>query len=85
MFQILNYQFILKQKKGGEILRRKNLIKLRVDLGLKSKEMAKKLGISPTKYSNIENGKVEPSIDLLYKFQELFGIDNVLDLVEKEA
>ena len=40
MFQILNYQYFLKQKKGVEYLKRKNLIKLRADLGLKSQEFA---------------------------------------------
>lgn len=84
MFQILNYQFILKQKKGGDSLKRKNLIKLRVDLGLKSKEMAEKLGISTTKYSNIENGKVKPSIDFAYKVKEVFNIDDVMELLKKE-
>lgn len=82
MFQILNYQFILKQKKGGESLKRKNLIKLRVDLGLKSKDMADKLGVSTTKYSNIENGKVKPSIDFAYKIQKVFDVDDVLELLE---
>ena len=46
--------------KGGEIVKRKNLIKMRIDLGLKSKDVAEKLGITTTKYSNIENGKVNP-------------------------
>lgn len=82
MFQMINFQYILKQKKGGESLKRKNLIKLRVDLGLKSKEMAEKLGISTTKYSNIENGKVKPSIDFAYKIQELFDVEDVLELLE---
>lgn len=84
MFQIKNYQFILKQKKGGEIMKRKNLIKFRVDLGLKSVEMADKLGITRTKYSNIENGKVKPSIDLAYKIQEVFNIDDVMGLLKEE-
>ena len=83
MFQILNYQYTLKRKKGGEIVKRKNLIKLRVDLGLKSKEMAEKLGITTTKYSNIENGKVSPSIELAYKLQELFDVDDILELLKK--
>ncbi len=82
MFQILNFQLILKQKKGGENLKRKNLIKLRIDLGLKSKEMAEKLGITTTKYSNIENGKVKPSIDFAYKIQEVFDVEDVLELLE---
>lgn len=72
----------MKQKKGGENLKRKNLIKLRIDLGLKSKEMAEKLGITTTKYSNIENGKVKPSIDFAYKIQEVFEVEDVLELLE---
>lgn len=64
-------------------MKRKNLIKLRVDLGLKSKEMAEKLGITTTKYSNIENGKVSPSIELAYKLQELFDVDDILELLKK--
>ena len=63
-------------------MKRKNLIKLRIDLGLKSKDMADKLGVSITKYSNIENGKVRPSIDFAYKLQEVFGVDDVLELLE---
>ena len=64
-------------------MKRKNLIKFRVDLGLKSKEFADKLGITKSKYSNIENGRVEPSIELLYKFQEVFDVDDVLELMKK--
>ena len=82
MFQMINFQYILKHKKGGENLKRKNLIKLRIDLGLKSKEMAEKLGITTTKYSNIENGKVKPSIDFAYKIQEVFEVEDVLELLE---
>ena len=65
-------------------MKRKNLIIFRIELGLKSKEMAEKLGISTVRYSNIENGKVEPSIELLYKMQDLFGVDDVLELMKKE-
>lgn len=65
-------------------MKRKNLIKLRIDLGLKSKEMAEKLNITTTKYSNIENGKVNPSIDFAYKIQELFEVDDVMELLKKE-
>ena len=66
-------------------MKRKNLVKYRVDLGLQSQEMAEKLGVTKTKYSNIENGKVEPSISLLYQMQEIFGIDDVLELMKKES
>lgn len=65
-------------------MKRKNLIKFRIDLGLKSKEMAEKLDILPPVYSNIENGKKEPSIELAYKIQEVFGVDDILDLLKKE-
>jgi DNA-binding XRE family transcriptional regulator len=50
----------------------------------KAKDVAKKLGISETTYSLIKNGKTMPSLELAYKFQEVFGIDDVLDLLRKE-
>lgn len=65
-------------------MKRKNLIKLRVDLGLKSNEMAEKLNISRTKYSNLENGRVKPSIDLAYKIQEVFNVDDVMEILKEE-
>ena len=51
---------------------------------LKAKEVAEKLGISETTYSLIKNGKTTPSIELAYKFQEVFGVDDVLELLRKE-
>ena len=60
----------------------KNLIKFRIDLGLNSKEMAKKLNLSQTAYSNLENGKKKPTIELAFTIQEVFGVDNVLELFE---
>lgn len=51
---------------------------------LKAKEVAKKLGVSETTYSLIRNGKTMPSLEFAYKFQEIFGVDNVLELLEKE-
>ena len=82
MFQILNYQYILKRMKGGEIMRLKNLIKFRIDNNLTSKEMANKLNLSPTAYSNLENGKKKPTIKIAFTIQEVFGVDNVLELFE---
>lgn len=73
MFQILNYQYFLKQKEGVENLKRKNLIKLRTDLGLKSQEFAELLGISRQHYSNIENGKVDPTFGLMLKLEEILN------------
>lgn len=51
---------------------------------LKAKEVAEKLGISETTYSLIKNGKTTPSIELAYRFQEVFGVDDVLELLKKE-
>lgn len=49
----------------------------------KAKEVAKKLGISETTYSLIKSGKTTPSFDLAYKFNEIYGIDDVLELLRK--
>ena len=62
-----------------------NLYKFRKrDLKLSQENMAKQLGISRPHYSDIENGKVSPSIDFAYKIQEVFGVDDVMDLLKKE-
>ena len=53
-------------------MKRKNLIKFRINLGLKSKEVAKMLEISNVHYSNIETGKVNPTFGLMRKFEEVF-------------
>lgn len=63
---------MLQIVKGGEKLKRKHLIKFRIDLGLKSKDMAEKLGVSRVHYSNIENGKVDPSFKFVEKFGNIF-------------
>lgn len=63
----------------------KNLIKFRIDNNLSSKEMAEKLNLSPTAYSNLENGKKKPTIEIAYKIQEVFGVDDVMKLLKKEA
>lgn len=61
----------------------KNLIKFRIDNNLSSKEMAEKLNLSPTAYSNLENGKKKPTIEIAYKIQEVFGVDDVMKLLKK--
>jgi len=48
---------------------------LRVYNDLKSYELADKLGISNSYLSEIENGKKEPSIDLINKYAEIFGTE----------
>ena len=63
---------------------RLNLILWEKKNNLKGKEVAEKLGISETTYSLIKNGKTMPSLELAYRFQEVFGIDDVLELLKKE-
>ena len=61
-----------------------NLIKFRKSLKLSQEEMAEKLGISRPHFSDIENGKTNPSIELAFKMQEIFEVDDVLELFKKE-
>lgn len=58
----------------------KNLIKFRIDLGLTSKEMADKLNLSTTAYSNLENGKKKPTVEIAFTIQRVFEVDDVLEL-----
>ncbi len=47
-------------------------------------ELANKLGISQGAVSMIENGERNPSLELLYKMSQTFGVP-IDDLIEKEA
>ena len=69
-------------------MKRKNLIKFRIDLGLKSQEMAEKLGISRVHYSYIENGKKDPTFGFLEKFESTckemdIELDDIWELFKK--
>ena len=68
----------------GDDLKRVELEVFRTRKQLTQEEMASKLGISRPHYSSIENGKVDPSIELAFKMQEVFGVDDVLNLFKKE-
>lgn len=46
--------------------------------------MCERLGVASSHYSNIERGISDPSYDLLVRFQEVFKVNNVLELFEKE-
>lgn len=61
-----------------------NLIKFRKTLKLSQEEMSSKLGTSRPHYSKIELGKVDPSVEIAYKIQEVFEVDDVLELLKKE-
>lgn len=62
---------------------RKNLIEWEIKNGYKSNWVASKLGIAPSNYSLIKNGKTNPSIEFAYKFIEAFGECDVLELMKK--
>ena len=53
----------------GEVLKR-----LRTIYGYKAIDVSEKLGISASYLSEIENGKKQPSLELLKKYAELFEI-----------
>lgn len=65
-------------------MKRTKLKLFRVGLGLQSKEMAEKMGISKTHYSNIENGHKNPTYEAVEEFEELFGVDNVWEIFRKD-
>lgn len=67
-------------------MKRKNLVKFRIDLGLKSQEMAEKLEIGRVHYSNIENGKADPTYGFILKFEKTFKdqYEDVWELFKKE-
>lgn len=52
--------------------------------GLKGKDIAEKLGISPATWSNIKNGRQSPTLEQIEKLRTEFDIDNVLDLLKEE-
>ena len=46
--------------------------------------MAKRINLSPTAYCNLENGKKKPTVELAFKIQDEFGVENVLELFRQE-
>lgn len=64
--------------------RRKKLIFWRIEKRLKQKDIAERLGVTNGHYSSIEKGITNPSYEILVKFQEEFGVTDILSLFEKE-
>lgn len=54
--------------------KRKYLLDKRKEKNLSTKEIALILGISPTHYNDIENGKRNPSIELSLKISDFFKV-----------
>ena len=51
------------------------LKRLRNIYGMKAKDMCAELGISASYLSEIENGKKQPSLELLGKYADIFGLE----------
>lgn len=51
-----------------------NLKLLRLQCGFTQTELAKKVHLSRTAISNYESGRMEPSIQVLIKLAEIFGV-----------
>ena len=61
--------------------------KLRINKNLSQVDLAKKLNVTKQSVSNWENENIMPSIDMLVKIAELFGVttDYLLGLSEKHT
>lgn len=68
-------------------MKRKNLVKFRIDHNLTSTQMAEKLGFSRVHYSNIETGKKDPTFGFMQKFEETFKdqYEDIWELFRKEV
>jgi len=58
----------------------------RIQQGISAKEIAKRLGLTPSYIRLIESGAVEPSPDFMRRFSEAYGIEalELLDPIEVE-
>lgn len=61
-----------------------NLKNVRKDCNLTQKQVAKLLGVVESCYANWEQGRTEPSIDMLRKLSEVFkvSVDSLLGITE---
>ena len=64
--------------------RRKKLVFWRIENRFKQKDICEKLDITTAHYSNLERGISDPSYELLLRFRELFEVEDVLGLFDKE-
>lgn len=59
---------------GGDVMIGDVLKRTRTIYNYKASEMSKLLEISPSYLSEIENGKKQPSLELLEKYAKIYGI-----------
>ena len=64
--------------------RRKKLVFWRIENHFKQKDICEKLNITTAHYSNLERGISDPSYELLLRFREMFEVEDVLGLFDKE-
>lgn len=64
----------MKRSQGVNIMIGKVLKYVRIFNGMKAKDLAYELGISPTYLSEIENGKKTPAFDVLEKYSDYFKV-----------
>lgn len=62
----------------------KKLIEWEKENGYKSKYVAKKLGLSESKYSKIKQGKLNPPVEMAEKLVEVFNVPDVFELLKKQ-
>ncbi len=53
----------------------KTAVYIRKTLGLTQRAAAKALGITAVHLCNVENGRGQPSLDLIDKYQQVWGVD----------
>lgn len=58
----------------------KNLKETRKSCGMTQKEVAEKLGVVESCYANWEQGRTEPSIEMLRKLSKIFSV-SIDDLI----
>lgn len=52
------------------------LRKLRTEHKITQRTLAESIGVSRVTLGKWETGKIEPSVDILYKYRKLFGLEN---------
>ena len=61
--------------KMNNVLLGSKLKKLRINTGMKLKELTGLLGVEQSTISGYENGKSAPSIEVLYGYRRVFNVD----------
>lgn len=60
--------------RGGDYMKQEKLISARLKASLTQAEVAKKLGISRSFYTQIENSTRKPTVNLLFKMSNFFKV-----------